>query len=258
VQRGEIDVRNAQTLERAVAPDEVGDEVVRGFGEQAIGRVVLREVTAYLQDRDVIAHLDGLVDVVRHEHDGLAQRLLQAKEFVLQLGAGDGIDGAERLVHQHDRRIGRECARHADALALPTGELGRVPLRVLARREADQREQFVDARGDARSAPAEKPRHRRNVRGDGLMREQAHLLDHVPDPAPELDGIDAQDVFVVDEDLARGRLDEPVDHAQDRRLAASRRSDEDADLAGGNLEAQVVDRDQSAGILLPHGLEPDH
>ena len=41
----------------------------------------------------------------------------------MQLGPGDRIERAERLVHQHDRRIGRQRARHADALALAAGQL---------------------------------------------------------------------------------------------------------------------------------------
>ena len=35
--------------------------------------------------------------------------------------AGHGIERAERLVHQHDRRLCRQRARHADALVLATG-----------------------------------------------------------------------------------------------------------------------------------------
>ena len=145
VERAEIDVRDAQPLQRAVASDEVGDEVVRGRGEQAVGRVVLREVTADLEDRDAVAHLHRLVDVVGDEHDRLAQRLLQAQELVLQLRARDRVDRAERLVHQHDRRIGGEGAGDADALALAAGELARIPIAVLARRQSDEGEQLVDA-----------------------------------------------------------------------------------------------------------------
>ena len=44
------------------------------------------------------------------------------------------------------------------------------------------------------------------------------------------------------EDLAAGRLDEPVDHLEAGRLAAAGRADQDADLARRNLEAEIVDR----------------
>ena len=50
----------------------------------------------------------------------LPNSALQAKEFVLQLLANDWVDGAEGFVHQHDGRVGRKCARDADALLLTT------------------------------------------------------------------------------------------------------------------------------------------
>ena len=125
---------DAQALQRSIASDEVGDEVVRRRGEQAVRRVVLREATADLEDRDAVAHLHRFVDVVGDEHDRLAQRLLQAQELVLQLRARDRIDRAERLVHQHDRRIGGERTRDADPLALAARELGRIAVAVLTRR----------------------------------------------------------------------------------------------------------------------------
>ncbi len=74
-----------------------------------------------------------------------------------------GSIAAERLVHQHQRRVGGERARDADALALPAGELRRVAAAELAGVEADQLEQLVHARGDPLLVPAEQPRHGRDV-----------------------------------------------------------------------------------------------
>ena len=48
---------------------------------------------------------------------------LQPQELVLQALAGDRVDRAERLVHEHERRVGGQGARDADALALAAGEL---------------------------------------------------------------------------------------------------------------------------------------
>ena len=48
------------------------------------------------------------------------------EELVLQARAVDRVDRPERLVHQHQRRVGGERARDADALALPARELRRV------------------------------------------------------------------------------------------------------------------------------------
>ena len=45
----------------------------------------------------------------------------------------------------------------------------------------------------------------------------------------------------VDQDRAAADLLEPGDHAQQRRLAAARRADQDQELAVGDVEADAVD-----------------
>jgi hypothetical protein len=56
---------------------------------------------------------------VGDEDDRLAQLGLQAQELVLEALAVDRVDRAERLVHEHERRVDRKRAGDADALALP-------------------------------------------------------------------------------------------------------------------------------------------
>ena len=99
-----------------------------------------------------VADLDGLLDVVGDQHDRLAQLGLQGQQLVLQRGADHRVDGAERLVHQQDRRVGGEGAGHADALLLAAGQLVRVALRQPLV-EADQGEQLF-ARGPGPSCAA--------------------------------------------------------------------------------------------------------
>ena len=53
------------------------------------------------------------------------------------------------------------------------------------------------------------------------MREQARVLDDVPDPAPERGRCDLGGVLVVQPDLPAGRFDHPVDHPQRGGLTAS-------------------------------------
>ena len=141
-------------LSAAVGADEVLDEVV-GRVHQQLGRGrVLGELAAALHDRDPVAHLDRLVDVVGDEDDRLAQLGLEAQELVLQALAVDRVDRAERLVHQHQRRVGGEGAGDADALALAAGELRGIAV-ADRRRQADELEQLVDAVADALLVPAE-------------------------------------------------------------------------------------------------------
>ena len=49
---------------------------------------------------------------------------LEAQELVLKAVAGDRVDGAERLVHEHQRRVGGDRAGDADALALAAARAG--------------------------------------------------------------------------------------------------------------------------------------
>ena len=144
-----------------------------GAASSSAGVGELGELAADAQHRDLVAELDRLVDVVGDEHDGLAQLALQAQELVLQLLAHDRVDGAERLVHQHHRRVGGQRPGDADALLLAAGQLGRVALgeRRVAGRPA-RAAPSPAARAFALSL-AEQQRHGRDVVDDGAVREEA-------------------------------------------------------------------------------------
>jgi hypothetical protein len=59
---------------------------------------------------------------VRDENDGFAETASEGAEFALKFGAGDGIKGAERLIHEEDGRVSGEGAGDTNALALAAGE----------------------------------------------------------------------------------------------------------------------------------------
>ena len=229
-----------------------------GWPRTCDGHVVLLEHAADVQDRDAVAHLHRFFDVVGDEHDRLLEIGLQPAELVLQPGARDRVDRAERLVHQQHRRVRGERARDADALPLPTRELVRIAVAVLRGIEPDEVEELVDARALPLLVPSEHLRHRRDVVFDRLVREQPDLLDHVADASTQMHRVDVRDVLVLDVDAATRRLDQPVDHAQQRRLAAARRADEHRDLAVGDLERQFAHCDGAVRVALADGLQPDH
>ena len=224
------------------APTNWATKSLAGRARISSGGVVLLEHAALAHDRDAVAHLDRLVDVVRDEHDRLFDFRLQGEELVLQVRAVDRVDRAERLVHQHQRRVGRERARDADALALAAGELRRIAARHLLGVEADQREQLLHARVGAVLLPAEQPRHGRDVLGDRQVREQPDLLDHVADLAAQLAHVAVQHALPAEQDLAAAQRDHAVDQAHRRRLAAARRADQHAEVAGRDREREVADR----------------
>ncbi len=75
----------------------------------------------------------------------------------------------------------------------------------------------------------------------GAMGEQAHLLDHVADLPAQLAGLAVEDAAAAQEDVPAAERDHPVDQTHRRRLARAGRANEDAHLAGGNGQGQVVD-----------------
>ena len=245
-----------QALEAAVGAHEVGHELVGRAGEDLVGRAVLDQL-AVLEDGDPVAHLDGLVDVVRDEDDRLADLGVQAQEVVLQPIAGDRVDGAEGLVHEHDRLAGGHRAGDADALALAARELAGVALGV-ALLEPDELEQFADAGADALLVPAEQPRHRPDVVLHAHVGEQPDLLEDVADAAAQLGQVQAPHALVADRDVALGDVDQAVDHLHRGRLAAARRPDEHADVARGHAQRELADGWRlAARITLGHRAELD-
>ena len=130
-ERQVADAEQRQALEAAIGPHEPGDEVARpGAARISAGGPNCATIPPVSEHRDEVAHLDRLVDVVGHEQDRLGELLLEAQELVLEALADDRVDGAERLVHEHDRRVRGERPGDADALPLAAGELRRVAPRV--------------------------------------------------------------------------------------------------------------------------------
>ena len=85
---------------------------------------------------------------------GEAELVVQPAVVVAERVAGERVERAERLVHQHDLGLGGERAGDADALAFAAGELRRQPVAVLGAVEPHEIDQLVDARGDPRARPS--------------------------------------------------------------------------------------------------------
>jgi hypothetical protein len=194
---------------------------------------------------------------VGDHRDRLAEVLLQAQELLVQPLADDRVDGAERLVHQHDRRVGGERAGHADALLLAAGELGGVAAGELGA-EADPFEQLQRVGAGLAAGPAEQQRNGGDVVEHGAVREEPGMLDDVADAAAQQRLVPAGDVLAVDEHPPRRRADHPVDHAERRGLATAGRSHQYRGLAGRELEREVVHGSAAAGVDLHDIVKCDH
>ncbi len=136
---------------------------------------------------------------------------LQPQELILEPSAIDGVDRPERLVHQHQWRVRGKGTRDADALALPTGELRGIPLADLVGIHPDQVQKLGHSLGNAALAPAQQPGDSRDVLRHGLMREQADLLDHIPNLPAELVRLPAEHAPSSQQDVAARQRKHPVD-----------------------------------------------
>ena len=156
-----VDGEERKALQRAVDADKGLDERIGGVARGSFRRVVLHEL-AGAHDRDAVAHPDRLVDVVRDEDDRLVRaRRRMRRNSSCRPRARDRIERAERLVHQHDRRIGGERARHADALLLPAGQLARITVAEL--RGLESQDAARAARRRASRSALGQPRSRGTV-----------------------------------------------------------------------------------------------
>src|SRR5690606_894504 len=89
------------------------------------------------------------------------------------------------------------------------------------------------------------------------VREEPEALEDVPDRSPEIDEGLLVDPAPGDEDAARRRFDEPVDHLERGRLARAGLAEEDEQLSLLDDEIEICEDARSAERLR-RCLEPDH
>jgi hypothetical protein len=106
--------------------------------------------TSGVKEGDALAKEKGFADVVSDEDDGFVEAAGKGPEFALKFGTGDGVESAERLVHQENRGIGSKSAGDADSLALAAGEFARAACGKFGWIEANHAEQLIDAGSDSR------------------------------------------------------------------------------------------------------------
>ena len=172
------------------------------------------------------------------------QPVLQAQDLVLHLAADQGIERRERLVEDQHLRVDGEGAREADALLHPPAQLVRI--RPLDRREPDDAEQLSSP---LMTGGLVDPLHLEPV-GDVVdhrpVREEAEVLEHHRDlraaDLAQLLRVGAEDVLAADGDRARGRLDQPRDAADERRLAAPREAHDHEHLAAAGRRTRCLSR----------------
>src|SRR5882762_1640021 len=159
---------------------------------------------AGLEQHDTGSEKQRFAEIVGDKDDGLPKTAGQGAEFALELGAGDGIERAEGLVHKENGRIGGERSGDSDTLTLAAGKLARAAMREFARSEADKLKHFIDARCGAGGIPTFQAGDETDVFRHGEMGEQAGILNDVTYATAEADGDPSCGRAILDENLSFG------------------------------------------------------
>ena len=170
---------------------------------------------AVVEDRDAVGHAHRLLLIVRDIEHGHAEALLDLLDLDLHLKAQILVERAQRLVHQHDRRVEDDRARERDALLLAARELMRMAVAEAA--EPHQLERPPHPLGDRAVRPAPRAQWKRDVLEHAQMRKYRVVLKHHAKAA--FLRRHRCDVLAVEQDCAPVGPDEPGDHHQRRRLA---------------------------------------
>ena len=195
-----------------------------------------------VEDREPVAHREGLALVVRDVDERDADAALEALQFQLHLLAELEVERAERLVEQQHARTVDERTRERHALPLSAGKLRR--LAVVQTREPHEFEHLAGTPPPLGLRDLADHQGVLDVLADAHVREQRVVLEDGRDVA----GVRrrARDVVAVDLDAAAGRLLESGDQAQAGGLARTGRTEHGEELAVRDLERDLADGEHVA------------
>ena len=98
-------------------------------------RVELYDFTA-AHDADAFTEFYGFGHVVGDKDDGHFKAFVKVLDELLQLIAADGIEGAERFIHEEDVRFGHDGPQNADSLLFAAGKVAGIAVHILIGVEA--------------------------------------------------------------------------------------------------------------------------
>ena len=134
------------------------------------------------------------------------QALLERLKLALDFRPRQRVERPEGLVHQQERRVARQGARHSHALPLAAGKLARVARKKLLGWQADQFQHLAHPRADFLRRPAFQLRHQANVAFHREVREEPRFLDDIADASAQANGIPFEGRAPFDLDFARARF----------------------------------------------------
>ena len=208
-----------------------------------------------VHDHDPVGDVADDVQVVCDEDVGQVELLLEILEQVEDLRLHRHVERRDRLVADDQLRVHGQGAGDADALALAAGELVREAVVVL-RVQPDDLEQLLHAALDlGRRAELVDLERLGDDEADPLARVQGRVRvledhHHLAADRPHLGPRELGDVAPLEDDPARGRVEQAHDAARHRRLAAARLADDAEGLALADGEADAVHGLHRGDLLL--------
>ena len=160
---------------------------------------------------DAIGQINALEHRMRDENDGRPERRSERRQVVVELEAGNLVEGGEGLVHQHHRRPRHQGAGDRHPHLHAPGKLARISLGEAG--EPNLLQRLFDARPRLFLRDAREAQRQPNVGEHVGPGGQRGLLKH----EPEFRAVGAPN------NLAPGRRGETRQQPQDRGLAAAGR-----------------------------------
>ncbi len=188
------------------------------------------------QHHDPVGQRHRLHLIVGDEDHGRTEPTMELVDLDTHLGAQLRVEVGQRFVEQEYLRLAHDCPADRHPLALAARELARPTIEELA--DLQDLRCLGDARRDFLLGGPHRLKPEREVLAHRHVRVQRVGLEHHGQPA--FCRGDCIDPLAVDHHLSAGNLFEPGDHAQKRRLPASRRTNEDNELAVHDLEVHAV------------------
>ena len=208
---------------------------------------------------DAIGEAPGQIDVMDVDDDRDVALSGAAGDQLHDLDRGLGVERRRRLVRQDEIRLLHQRACNADALALSAGKLvsalsGKIP-------EADRIEQMEGALHVLRRKFAQPRTPHRYIAEPSAKhvldnREALHQVvflkhhAHAPPRKPQLPAVKTRQILAAKQDLAGGRIDQPVDAANQCRFAGARRPDDRSHAAALDGEGNVFEDRLARAVLL--------
>ena len=197
---------------------------------------------AVVDHHHAVGDFERLFLIVRHEHAGEIDFIVQSAQPAAQFFAHFRIQCTEGLIEQQHLRLDGQRARERDTLPLTTGKLMRVAIRQPV--ELNELQQLMHASADfflggtQCTRPHTQPEC--DVFKNAHMSEQRVMLEYKPHLAFLHTGVGG--VFVVEKDAPAVGLLQTGDHAQQRCLTRARRAQQRDQFAGLDFQADAIER----------------